>query len=185
MKKILTMVLAFVAITSVKQLQAQSDKPFSFGFGFEGGPVVGDKDMKQSFGSQVGLSLRFSVKAGPGYVTFTPGGSLVIPKKIDEDVKLGTNIPLKLGYKYNFAGKFFAMAEGGYSIYSFYTASLEEEVDYENLRNSKYTTGGFTWAPTIGVDLGKLELALRYESTILKKEKSNASLAAFRIGFNF
>ncbi len=185
MKKILALEMAFAAITSATQLQAQSDKPFSFGFGFEGGPVVGDKGMKEGFGFQGGLNLRFSVKAGPGYITFTPGGMVVIPKKIDEDVKVGTSIPLKLGYKYNFASKFFVMAEGGYSIYSFYAASIDEETDYENIRSSKYSTGGFTWAPTIGVDLGKLELGLRYESTLLKKEKSTISLASLRVGFNF
>lgn len=185
MKKILTIVMAFVIITSANQAYAQDDKAFSFGFGFEGAPVVGDKGFKEGFSSQAGLSLRFAVKAGPGYVTFTPGASLVIPKKIDEDnLKIGTNIPLKLGYKYNFASKFFAMAEGGYSIYSFYTADLED-ADIESISKSKHTTGGFTWAPSIGVDLGKLELAVRYESTILSKEKANASLAAFRIGFNF
>lgn len=185
MKKILTLMLAFVTITFANQLQAQNGKPFSFGFGFEGGPVVGDKGMKQAFGSQAGLSLRFSIKAGPGYVTLTPGGSLVIPKKIVDDVKLGTHIPIKLGYKYSFAGKFFVMAEGGYSHYTFYSASLEEEVNYEDIRNSKYSTGGFTWAPAVGVEFGKLELGLRYENTILKKEKSNVSLAALRVGFNF
>lgn len=186
MKKTLLLVLICIVTTSLNQLYAQNGKSFSFGFGLEGGAMVGDKNVKQAFSSQAGLSLRFAVKAGPGYVTFTPGASLVIPKKVDEEnLKLGTNIPLKLGYKYNFASKFFVMAEAGYSIYSFYSADLDGEVDYESIRNSKTSTGGFTWAPSIGVDLGKLELALRYESTAFKKEDSKASLAALRIGFNF
>ncbi len=177
--------MALIFINIAHGLQAQDGKPFSFGFGFEGGPVLGDKAMKQGFSSQVGLSFRFSVKAGPGYVTFTPGGSLVIPKKIDEDLKLGTNIPLKLGYKFPVTSKLFVMAEGGYSIYSFYAAPLDEDVSYEDIRNSKHTASGFTWAPSIGADLGKLELALRYESTLLKKDDITASLLALRIGFNF
>ncbi|MBX3238331.1 MAG: outer membrane beta-barrel protein [Chitinophagaceae bacterium] len=187
MKKILSFVIAFFALVSTNQLYAQKDgKQFSFGFGIEGGAMVGDENIKEAFSSQFGLSLRFSYKVGPGYVTFTPGGSLMLPKKVDEDnVKIGTNVPLKLGYKYIIAEKFFVMGEAGYSIYNFYSASMDEDVDIDDI--SKERIGGFTYAPSIGANLGKFEVGVRYESTILKKNGVTVkpSLLALRLGFNF
>ena len=167
----------------VSNLYAQKDgKPFSFGFGIEGGPVM-DKNFKETFSAEFGMSLRFSVKAGPGYVTFTPGGMLVIPKSVDEeDVKVGTHVPLKLGYKYIIADKFFVMAEGGYSFYTIYTVDDTEDMgDVVKDRD-----GGFTYAPSVGLNLGKFELGLRYETTLLKKyTELKPALLALRVGFNF
>jgi hypothetical protein len=169
----------------VSNLYAQKDgKPFSFGFGIEGGGILGDKNFKEVFSSEFGMSLRFSVKAGPGYATFTPGGMLVIPKSVDEDeVKVGTHVPLKLGYKYIIADKFFVMAEGGYSFYTIYTADSDAE-SVDDMTKERYS--GFTYAPSVGLNLGKFELGLRYETTILKKNVDvKPGLLALRIGFNF
>jgi len=187
MNKILCLV-AFATFTlfAGKVYAQKEGKPFSFGFGIEAGPMVGDKAFKETFSSEIGMSLRFSVKAGPGYVTFTPGGSLVLPKSVSADaqeIKVGTHIPLKLGYKY-IINKFFVMAEGGYSMYNLYTVNEDSESidDVE-----KHHGGGFTYAPSVGANLGKFEVGVRYESTLLKMEGINykPSIVGFRVGFNF
>jgi hypothetical protein len=185
LKRFLILGMIMTSSLFVSNLYAQKDgKPFSFGFGIEGGGILGDKNFKEVFSSEFGMSLRFSVKAGPGYATFTPGGMLVIPKSVDEDeVKVGTHVPLKLGYKYIIADKFFVMAEGGYSFYTIYTADSDAE-SVDDMTKERYS--GFTYAPSVGLNLGKFELGLRYETTILKKNVDvKPGLLALRIGFNF
>lgn len=184
LKKLFTLGIIVTSLLFVSNLYAQKDgKPFSFGFGIEGGPIM-DKDFKNTFSSEFGMSLRFSVKAGPGYATFTPGGLLVIPKSVDEaDIKVGTHVPLKLGYKYIIADKFFVMAEGGYSFYTIYTVDDSGNATGDVVKDRD---GGFTYAPSVGLNLGKFELGLRYETTILKKYTDvKPALLALRIGFNF
>lgn len=183
-KKFLVLVIIVTSSLFVSNLYAQkSGKLISFGFGIEGGPIV-DNNFKNSFSSEAGLSFRLSVKAGPGFVTFTPGGMVVIPKSVEgETVKVGTHVPLKLGYKYIIADKFFVMAEGGYSLYTFYTAD-DNTQSTDDI--TKEHDGGFTYAPSVGLNLGAFELGLRYETTILKKSSDvKPALLALRIGFNF
>lgn len=180
--KILLLLIAGTTIFASQGFAQSDDKPFSFGFGFEGGPVLGNAGFKNTFSSEIGLSIRFSVKAGPGYATLTPGASLVIPKSVsEEDIKFGGHVPVKLGYKYIFAEKFFVMAEGGYASYTVYTADATGETD----DITKERDGGFTYAPSVGVNLGKFEAGLRYEATHLKDSDAKVSMLGFRIGFNF
>ncbi|MFT3705896.1 MAG: hypothetical protein QM802_26255 [Agriterribacter sp.] len=187
MKKVCTLALIVISTLCITKAQAQKEgKQFSFGFALEGGPVIGDKGFKEVFGSEAGLSLRFSYKVGPGYITFSPGGALVLPKSVsedDEEVKVGTHIPIKLGYKF-IIGKFFVMAEGGYSFYTFYTAD-ENSTGLDDV--AKERRGGFTYAPSIGANLGKFEIGVRYQATMLKvdEETVKPSTVALRIGFNF
>lgn len=186
MKKILFVSFALTALFISKVNAQKNDKPFSFGFGFEGGPLVGDKNFKSTFGAEFGMSLRFSVKAGPGYVTFSPGGMLVFPKSVnadDAEIKIGTHIPLRLGYKY-IIGKFFVMGEGGYALYNLYTVNENSE-SIDDVEKSK--GGGFTYAPSVGLNLGKFELGLRYETTLAKFDGISVkpSLVGLRAGFNF
>ena len=183
MKKIMLLLVVFVSTFYLSQVYAQkSGKPFSFGFGFEGGTILGDAGFKDAFSSEFGMSLRFSVKAGPGYATFSPGALLVIPKSVSEDdIKVGTHIPLRIGYKYIFAGKFFVMGEAGYAAYTFYSADgASESGDVV-----KEKSGGFTYAPSVGVNLGKFEAGVRYEATQLKEFDTKVSLLGLRLGFNF
>src|SRR5690606_20690636 len=183
MKKVTLLIAIALSTLYVSQAYAQRNgKPFSFGFGFEGGPLVGDANFKDVFSSEFGLSLRFSYKAGPGYVTFTPGALLVIPKSVSEDdIKIGSHIPLKLGYKYIFAEKFFVMGEAGYGAYTFYSSDAFSESD----EIVKEKDGGFSFAPSAGVNLGKFEAGIRYETTRLKDFDTSVSLLGFRLGFNF
>lgn len=183
MKKLLLLFVIALSTLYVSQVYAQKDgKAFSFGFGFEGGPLLGDPGFKSAFSSEFGLSLRFSVKAGPGYATFSPGSLLVVPKSLsDDDIKIGSHIPLRLGYKYIFAEKFFVMGEAGYAVYTFYSTDAFSESD----EIVKEKDGGFTFAPSVGVNLGKFEAGIRYETTRLKDFNARVSLLGLRLGFNF
>jgi hypothetical protein len=183
MKKLLLLFVIVLSTLCVSQVYAQKDgKAFSFGFGFEGGPLVGDHGFKNAFSSEFGLSLRFSVKAGPGYATFSPGSLLVMPKSLSEDdIKIGSHIPLRLGYKYIFAEKFFVMGEAGYAAYTFYSTDPFSESD----EIVKEKDGGFTFAPSVGVNLGKFEAGIRYETTRLKDFNARVSVLGLRLGFNF
>lgn len=184
LRKILVLVIFIISLFFVNSLYAQkSGKLFSFGFGLEGGPIV-DKEFKNSFSAEAGLSFRFSLKAGPGFVTFTPGGMVVIPKSVNEDsVKVGTHLPFKVGYKYIIADKLFVMVEGGYAFYTFYTADQNTQ-GADDIKKER--DGGFTYAPSVGLNLGVFELGLRYETTILKKSTDvKPALLALRLGFNF
>ena len=183
MKKVILRFAIALSTLYVGQAYAQKDgKPFSFGFGFEGGPIMENAGFKKAFSSEFGLSLRFSVKAGPGYATFSPGGLLVIPKSLSEDdIKVGSHVPLRLGYKYIFAGKFFVMGEAGYAAYTIYSTDPFSESD----EIIKEKDGGFTFAPSAGVNLGKFEAGVRYESTRLKDFNTRVSILGLRLGFNF
>lgn len=187
MKRTILLLVLATALFSTTAVQAQKDgKKFSAGFGIESGLIVGDDAMKNTFGAEFGFSARFSVKAGPGYVTFTPGGMLVFPKSLNidgengnADIKVGSHIPLKFGYKYIIAEKFFVMAEAGYAHYTFYsTESESDEV-------TKVKEGGFTYAPSIGANLGKFEIGLRYEASVLKDLDLKPAMLGLRLGFNF
>lgn len=183
MKKTILLFFLMVSMVYFGNAYAQrASKPFSFGIGIEGGQFMGDANFKETFNAEAGLSLRFSVKAGPGFVTLSPGARLVIPKSIsEEDIKLGSHIPLRIGYKYIFARKFFVMAEGGYSQYTFYSADVSNESD----EIIKEKSGGFSYAPSVGVNLGSFEAGIRYESTNLKDLNTKISLLGLRLGFNF
>lgn len=183
MKKVILLFAIALSTLYVSQAYAQKDgKAFSFGFGFEGGPVMGDAGFKDVFSSEFGLSLRFSVKAGPGYATFSPGSLLVMPKSLSEDdIKIGSHIPLRLGYKYIFAEKFFVMGEAGYAAYTIYSTDPFSESD----EIVKQKDGGFTFAPSAGVNLGKFEAGIRYEATHLKDSDTKIGLLGLRLGFNF
>lgn len=73
------------------------------------------------------------------------------------------------------------MAEAGYSQYTFYSADVSNESD----EIVKEKGGGFSYAPSIGVNLGSFEAGIRYESTQLKDFNSKISLLGLRLGFNF
>jgi hypothetical protein len=152
-------------------------KLVSVGFGIETGiPVSNTLD---AFNFTFGMTARVAVHAGPGFATFTTGGIVYVPKSLQESssARAGLQIPIKAGYKYIFVRHFFVMGEVGYSVFKTY---------YDNGQNDQIystSTGGFTFAPAIGVQFGVTELALRYES--MRIEGRNADFVGFRVGFNF
>ncbi|MBS1596870.1 MAG: hypothetical protein JST75_01495 [Bacteroidetes bacterium] len=178
MKKIFTMIFGVVLMCMALPSMAQREgKLVSVGFGIEPGIPVGSA--ADIFNFNMGFTARVSVHAGPGFATFTSGGIVMIPKNIDQNNSFvaGVQIPFKAGYKYIIARHFFVMGELGYSIYKSYYDSGSNS----NLAST--STGGFTYAPSIGVNFGVTELALRYESINLSGDR--VDYMGLRIGFNF
>ena len=150
-------------------------KKWSIGFGLEGGAPVGDT--KDSYNFTGGLTVRFSYKAGPGFATFTTGAVVFYPKKVQgEQTKAGLQIPFKAGYKYIFLKHLFVMGELGYSSFRYYYEGTNS-----NLISS--STGGFTYAPTFGVQFGFFEAGIKYEGIAVSG--GTLSDIGLRLGFNF
>jgi len=152
-------------------------KLISVGFGLEAGVPV-NKTTSDAFNFNGGMTARVSVHAGPGFATFTTGGIVFIPKNLDAySLKASVQIPIKAGYKYIFERHFFVMGELGYSVFKTYYD------DGQNSNLQSTSEGGFTFAPSIGLQFRVTELALRYESIHLSG--GNVNYMAFRVGFNF
>lgn len=151
------------------------NKSFSFGLGLDAGVPTGDATTAYRFTG--GLSIRFSVHAGPGFATLGSGAMVWVPKSFQgKSTKASLQIPVLVGYKYVFAKPFFVMGEVGYSSFRVYYDGGSAGV-----LSTSY--GGFTYAPTIGVNLNVIELGLRYEATSLST--GTFSAVKFRLAFNF
>jgi len=178
MKKIFTMVFTVCFLCIVLPSMAQKPgKLISVGFGLEAGVPI-NKTTADVFNFNGGVTARFSLHAGPGFATFTTGGILFIPKNADvNSLKASVQIPIKAGYKYIFVRHFFVMGELGYSVFNSYYGSGQNS----NLHST--STGGFTFAPSLGLQFRVMELALRYES--IQLSGGNLDYLGFRVGFNF
>ena len=158
-----------------------SAKRVSFGLGLDAGLPQGDAS--NIYNLTGGLSFRLNVNhAGPGTATFTTGFVAFAPKSLDgKELKAGLQIPFKFGYKYVVAKPLFVMMEIGYSSFTFAAAGTSGgEVKTES-------SGGFTYAPCVGVQFSKLEVGIRYESfgISMAGQSSNVSFLALRLGVNF
>lgn len=177
MKNKISLVLSVVLLLGALNTKAQKDnKPWSFGFGIEGGIPVGDARTIYDF--NFGATARFSYHVGDGWATFTTGSVFMAPKNLDQgnNLRVGVQIPFKVGYKYKLIGPLFVMGEVGYSAYQFYYQD-----SYENTVHSN--TGGFTYAPSVGITKGVFELTAKYESILVSG--GSISHANLRLGFNF
>ena len=178
MKKIYTLIFGAALLCVALPSLAQKDgKLVSVGFGIETGlPVAKAADV---FNFNLGFTGRVSVHAGPGYATISSGGIIMIPKKLEQSnsIKAGVQIPIKGGYKYIFLERFFVMGELGYSIFkSYYDTGDDSHI-------VSTSSGGFTYSPSIGFNLGVSELALKYESIAL--DGGHINYLGFRAAFNF
>lgn len=177
-KSITACILATCLMFFFTNISAQNlTKKFSFGLGFEGGFTMGDA--KDSYPNNGGLTLRLAFHAGPGFATLTSGALAFFPKsfKDEDNLKAGVLIPVRFGYKYIIQDKFFVMGELGYGNFKqFYKDDESDGV-------ASTSEGGFLYAPSAGVQFGKFEAGLRYESVSL----NGGSLSSFgaRLGFNF
>jgi hypothetical protein len=177
MKKWYAVVLGSFCLILCGSFSANAQKDsskLSFGFGLEAGVPTGDA--KAAYNFTGGLTVRLSYHAGPGFLTLTTGAEGYVPKKGQgNSTKASLQIPVKAGYKYIFAKPFFVMAELGYSSFRIY---------YDNngsVASNSY--GGFTYAPTVGVNFNAFEAGIKYEATSVSGGTiSNLSL---RLGFNF
>jgi len=176
MKKVFFGAISCALILLSLHSNAQSaGKKWSVGFGFSGGIPLGDT--KTAFNVAGGLDLRFSYKAGPGFVTLSAGANAFIPKSFaGVSKKAGLQIPIKAGYKYAIVPHFFVMGEAGFSSFrSYYNGGNN------NLVSS--STSGFTYAPAIGTEFGAFEAAIRFEGVAISG--GTVSFVGFRLGFNF
>jgi hypothetical protein len=174
MKKILFLMLAGMLTAGASHGQKLSKK-FSFGFGLEGGPTTGV--ISNTYGGAGGLTLRASYHIGPGFATLTSGYLGYFPKSLaGGNLSAGTQFPIKAGYKYIFLKHLFAMGELGYSKFTTYY------LDFAG-NSASASTGGFTYAPAVGVQFGAFEAGVRYEATAVTG--GSYGLIGVRLGFNF
>jgi hypothetical protein len=176
MKKSIPVLFCGVLLLACFSLSAQKEtKKWSLGFGLEAGTPLGDT--KDNYNFDAGLTIRFSYKAGPGFLTFTSGAVAFDPKKVTGvKEKAALQIPFKAGYKYIFVKHLFVMGELGYSSYKYFYGGSNG-----NLVSS--TTGGFTYAPSVGVNFGAFEAAIKYEAIAISG--GTVSDLGLRLGFNF
>lgn len=159
----------------INTAKAQNEsKKFSVGFGLEGGLPLGD--IKDAYKFDGGITIRFSYKAGPGFATLTSGAIAFLPKSdLGNSTKASLQIPVKAGYKYIFRKPFFVMGELGYSSIKIYSG------DNGDLVSNTY--GGFTYAPSVGVNFKAFEAAIKYEGVSVSG--GTFSSIGIRLGFNF
>jgi hypothetical protein len=165
----------FLLCSSLPTMAQSLNKLISVGFGFEGGVPVGNTASVYNFAG--GITGRFALRAGHGFATFTAGGIAFIPQQLSgQNQNNAVQIPVKVGYKYIILRHLFVMGEVGYSSFRYY---------YEGSDNNLLVnrTGGFTYAPTVGVQFRVLELSARYET--IQLNSGNVSYVGFRMGFNF
>src|SRR5450631_2783664 len=176
MKQFFCILLAgFLLCCTLPSMAQRSGKLWSLGFGLEGGIPLNDAAKVYNFSG--GLTARFSLRTGPGYGTITTGWLVFVPKNIDGmNPQVSLQIPIKGGYKYIFANHFFVMGELGYSFFQTYVGD-------GNGNLVKTSTGGFTYAPSVGVQFGVMDFGVRYETIAINT--GNVSNLGFRLGFNF
>lgn len=181
MKPIYSILFAICLLSFVVPAAAQRPgKLFSFGFGLEGGAPLNDAANTYNFSG--GATFRFSLHAPHGFVTFTTGGIAFMVKDVEnQNLKTTTQIPFKIGYKYIFMRHFFAMGELGYSALTSYYDNGDGSVSHVG-------AGGFTYAPSVGIQFRVMELALKYENVSVSNSNfgtGNLSTLGLRLGFNF
>src|SRR5882724_1427416 len=118
MKK--TAIACLLALICFMNAEAQKEtKKFSIGLGLEAGKPVGQ--IADAYNLALGLSLRLSFHAGPGFATFTSGLIGYAPKTLaGQSAKVGLEIPFRAGYKYIVQHHLFFMGELGYSSLNTY-----------------------------------------------------------------
>jgi hypothetical protein len=167
--------LIFFLLGSFCVLAAHAQKEtknFSVGFGFEAG--IPNGNLANLYTSAVGLTVRFSWLAGPGFVTLTGGAIGYPPKKIvGVPSKAGLQIPVRAGYKFIIQHHLFLMGEAGYSDFNTYFGSKGNIVSR--------SSGSLLLAPSIGFQANAFEIGIRYDVFT----NDIGSVASVRVGFNF
>ncbi|HLZ89709.1 MAG TPA: hypothetical protein VKQ52_20790 [Puia sp.] len=167
------MICILLASLWVMAANAQKEtKKFSMGFGLEAGVPSGN--LGNLYTTAIGLTIRASWHAGPGFATLTSGLLGYVPKKIiGVPSKAGLQIPVRAGYKYIIQHHLFLMGEVGYSDFN----------TYYGYKGSLVSTssGALLVAPSIGFQANAFELGIRYDMFT----NSTGSVAAVRLGFNF
>src|ERR1700722_1440902 len=150
-KMIFFLVVSFCVLTASAQKET---KNFSVGFGLEAGIPGGE--LGNLYTTAVGLTIRLSWLAGPGFVTLTSGAIGYAPKKIyGVPSKAGLQIPFRAGYKFIIQHHLFLMGEAGYSDFNTYFGSKGSIVSR--------SSGAVLVAPSIGFQANAFEIGVRYD----------------------
>ena len=170
---IISLFCFFLLVSTTIQAQKES-KSFSAGFGLEAGLPMGNINTAYHFTG--GITVRLAYHVGPGFITLGSGLVGWAPKTGQgKSTKASLQIPVIAGYKYIFYKPFFVMGELGYSSFKVYS-------DYNGSVVSN-SSGGLTYAPTIGVNFNAFEAGIKYEATAVSG--GTFSNVCLRLGFNF
>src|SRR5579859_1900978 len=149
-----TAIILMIALCATKTMAQKETKHFSAGFGLEAGVPVGNYSDLYSF--DMGLTVRLSLHAGPGFVTLTSGALAFLPKDMaGEPKKAGLQIPVRFGYKYIIHHHFFVMGEAGYVSTKTYYGNRGKLLSVNS--------SSFIAAPSIGVQFNAIEISIRYD----------------------
>jgi hypothetical protein len=170
MKK--TIIILVIALSAMHVSAQNESKKHSFGFGIEAGSPQGS--FANIYNFDAGLTLRYSIHTGPGFITLTTGAVAFAPKTVvGISEKAGLQIPFRAGYKYIIQHHFFVLGEIGYVSNTTYFSSQGKVVST--------SAGSFLAAPSAGVQFNAFELSLRYESY----SGQGSGNVGLRLGFNF
>jgi hypothetical protein len=159
--------IAFIFLASLLSLESfsvlaqKSGVTQSFGIGLEMG--VSPTVLTTQF-VNFGLTARYSVHAGPGFA-YVGTGFMISREALD------FQIPIRAGYKFVFAKKYFISGELGYYIDK---APLLSE-------SESHTITGLAVAPSVGMQFGLFDLSARYCAPI---NDSNASTIGLALTWN-
>ncbi|HEV3325019.1 MAG TPA: hypothetical protein VG052_05420 [Puia sp.] len=170
-----SIMLAAIFTLCISNTMAQKEtKQFSVGIGIEAGAPQGA--FSDLYSLAAGFTVRFSYRAGPGFITLTGGAVGYDPKTVvvGQKKKVGLEIPVRAGYKYIVAHHFFIMGEAGYAEFKSYYGQ-------EGVLAST-TTGSFIAAPSVGVQFNAFEISLRDE---LNFRSGGGGVVGVRLGLNF
>lgn len=171
----LSIMLAAILTLCVSNIVAQKEtKQISVGIGIEAGAPQGA--FSDLYSLAAGFTLRFSYRAGPGFITLTSGAVGYDPKTVvvGQKKKVGLEIPVRAGYKYIIHHHFFVMGEAGYAEFKSYFGQEGQVVST--------TSGSFIATPSVGVQFNALEISLRDE---LNFRSGGGSVIGLRLGLNF
>jgi hypothetical protein len=159
----LFMIALLLLCFNVSSSAQKPGKLYSFGIGLEGGvsPNVATTQMVD-----LGVTGRFSLRAGPGYAFMGTGYLL---SRVGTDFE----IPLRAGYKITFSKRGFLMGELGYYFY---------RTSENNFPYHATTIGGLSIAPSAGMQFGVFEVGLRGDVIVNQAELSTVG---FVLGWNF
>ncbi|WP_316813703.1 outer membrane beta-barrel protein [Pedobacter heparinus] len=172
MKRTFTLIILLSVATFIANAQ-ESFRKFRLGIGVEGNlPGSGLKDA-YSFGTGLTLRAQYNVTKEIG-ITLTSGAIAFIPKDIrGSSAKAALDIPVKVGGKYMITDNFYAIGEIGFSSLRVFYKDADDKIQRSPASSS------FTYAPGVGIQLGFLDIGIRYEAF------ENANFIGARVGINF
>lgn len=174
MNKTFTLTALFSLVVLITSAQEKTSfRKFRLGIGVEGNLPGSDLKKAYSFGTGLTLRAQYNLTEQVG-ITLTSGAIAFIPKDMSgSSAKAALDIPVKIGGKYLFNRYFYAMGELGISSVRVFYKDANDKIQHTPASSS------FTYAPGVGVQLGFVDIGLRYEAF------EDANFIGARVGINF